>query len=338
MKKNFTAGDAGNRMDAVVLAGGYATRLWPITRHRPKMLLPVAETTVIDRVLSEMESDDRIDDVYVSTNEAFAEDFRDHLAAEGYEKAQLSVEDTSDENEKFGVVGALAQLVEREGIEGRDLMVIAGDNLISFDIADFLDFHEDSAGATLAAYDVGSLEKASSYGIVTLDGDKVVDFEEKPDNPQSTLVSIACYAFPADSVRFDEYLTDGNNPDEPGWFIQWLVENDTVSAFSFDEAWFDIGTPESYLEAVAHYLDGENLVADDATVENSELNGNVHVLDGATVTDSTLANSIVFDGATVRDCDVRESIIDRETVVENLDLAGALIGAHTRITDDDGGD
>jgi len=163
----------------------------------------------------------------------------------------------------------------------------------------------------------------------------VVDFQEKPDDPNSTLVSIACYAFPADAVRFEEYLDEGNNPDEPGWFIQWLVDNDSVYAFSFDEAWYDIGTPESYLEAVAWHLDGRNMVADSATVQNSELGENVHVLDGAEVVDSRLDNSLVFPEATLRDCDVRESIIDRETRVENLSLAGALIGAHTRITNGD---
>ncbi|WP_135366277.1 sugar phosphate nucleotidyltransferase [Halosimplex halophilum] len=321
-------------MDAVVLAGGYATRLWPITRHRPKMMLPVGETTVIDRVLSELESDARIDDVYVSTNERFADDFEQFLADRDYEKPRLSVEDTTGEDEKFGVVGALGQLVDREGIDD-DLFVIAGDNLISFDVSDFIDAYEANEATTLAAYDVGSREKAKSYGLVTLDGDEVVDFQEKPADPASTLVSIACYLFPADQVRFDEYLEDGNNPDEPGWFIQWLVDNDEVYAYTFDEAWFDIGTPDSYLEAVAYYLDGDNRVADGATVENSTLGENVHVLDDAEVVDSSLDNSIVFPGATLRDCDIRESIIDRETTLEDLDLAGALIGAHTTITNGD---
>jgi glucose-1-phosphate thymidylyltransferase len=321
-------------MDAVVLAGGYATRLWPITRHRPKMMLPVGDTTVIDRVLSELESDGRVDDVYISTNERFAADFEAFLDDRDYGKPRLSIEDTTGEDEKFGVVGALGQLVDREGIDD-DLFVIAGDNLISFDVSDFIDAYEDNGGTTLAAYDVGSREKAKSYGLVTLDGDRVVDFQEKPEDPASTLVSIACYVFPADQVRFEEYLDDGNNPDEPGWFIQWLVDNDSVYAYTFDEAWFDIGTPESYLTAVAYHLDGDSLVADSATVDGTTLGENVHVLDGAEIVDSTLDNAIVFPEATIRDCDIRESIIDRETTLEDLDLAGALIGAHTTITNGD---
>jgi glucose-1-phosphate thymidylyltransferase len=322
-------------MKAVVLAGGYATRLWPVTKHRPKMMLPIGDSTVIDRILGELERDDRISEVFVSTNERFAADFEAHLAESSYEKPQLTVEDTTEEDEKFGVVGALAQLVDREGIADEDLLVVAGDNLISFDVADFVDFFEDAGTPTIAAYDVGSREKAKSYGLVELDGDQVVDFQEKPEDPNSTLVSIACYAFPADSVRFDEYLTEGNNPDEPGWFIQWLVENDAVSAFTFDGAWYDIGTPESYLEAVAWELDGENVVAESATVENTTLGDNVHVLEGAEIVNSSLDNSVVFPKATIHDSDVRQSIIDRETHIEDLDLAGALIGAHTHITNGD---
>ena len=318
-------------MKAVVLAGGYATRLWPVTRHRPKMFLPVGETTVIDRILEALEADDRVDEVFVSTNERFADDFEAHLADAGLEKAVLSVEDTTDEDEKFGVIGALAQLVDREGIAGEDLLVVAGDNLISFDLADFLDAFEGFDAPTLAAYDVGSREKAKSYGLVHLDGDRVVDFQEKPADPKSTLVSIACYAFPADAVRFAAYLEEGNNPDEPGWYMQWLQGRRDVHAFTFDGAWFDIGTPESYLEAVAWQLDGESIVAESATVEDSEIGANVHIMDGAEVVDSVVDGSLVFPEATVEDCEVRDSIIDRETHVAGLDLNGALIGAHSQI-------
>ncbi|WP_458189187.1 sugar phosphate nucleotidyltransferase [Haladaptatus sp. NG-WS-4] len=319
-------------MKAVVLAGGYATRLWPITKHRPKMFLPIGETTVIDRIFADLEADDRIDTVYVSTNERFADDFETHLAESEFEKPQLSVEDTAEEDEKFGVVGALAQLVDREGVDD-DLLVIAGDNLISFDIDDFVDFFENKDAPCLAAYDVGSKELAKSYGLVELDGERVVDFQEKPADPNSTLVSIACYAFTRENLPLlEQYLADGNNPDEPGWFIQWLQAREPVFAYSFDEAWYDIGTPESYLDAVAWYLDGDTYVAESATIEETTIGENVHVMDGVELRNANLTNAIIFPNATVRDCDVRDSIIDEKTHVENMDLAGALIGAHTQIT------
>jgi len=322
-------------MKAVVLAGGYATRLWPITRHRPKMFLPIGEGTVIDRIFESLERDDRIDEVFVSTNARFADDFRAHLADTGYEKPRLSVEQTTGEDEKLGVVGALAQLVDRENIED-DLVVVAGDNVISFDLSTFVDVFEDRGQTTIAAYDVGSRDRAKSYGLVELEGDRVVDFQEKPDDPNSTLVSIACYAFPASTVAaLDTYLEDGGNPDEPGWFVQWLQAREPVTAFTFEEAWFDIGTPESYLDAVAWALDGRNLIAESASLEDVTLGENVHVMAGAEIADATVSESVVFPNATLRDCELRTSIVDEETHIEGVDLAGALVGAHTRLANGD---
>ena len=318
-------------MKAVVLAGGYATRLWPVTKHRPKMLLPIGETTVIDRIFAALEADDRIETVYVSTNERFAPEFETHIEASGFEKPVLSVEETEAEAETFGVVGALGQLVDREGIDD-DLLVVAGDNLIGFDLSEFLDYFESKGATTLAAYDVRDRQKAKSYGLVELDGDRVVDFQEKPDEPNSTLVSIACYGFPRESLRFEEYLTDGNNPDEPGWFLQWLQSREVVNAFVFDEPWFDIGTPQSYLEAVAHELDGDSVIAESATVERSTIGENVHVMAGAEIADATLDRSLVFEDAVVDGCEIKGTIIDEGTKIENIDLAGALIGAHTQLT------
>ncbi|RQG97186.1 sugar phosphate nucleotidyltransferase [Natrarchaeobius chitinivorans] len=319
-------------MKAIVLAGGYATRLWPITRHRPKMFLPVGDATVIDRIFTELEADDRISEVFVSTNRRFADHFREHLSSSRYEKLTLTVEETTAETEKLGVVGALSQLVEREGIE-EDTVVIAGDNLLSFDVSEFVDAFQSGTSPLLAVYDVGSVDRASSYGVVAVDDGEVADFTEKPANPESSLVSIACYGFPAEALSLlSTYLEDGNNPDEPGWFVQWLLEREAIRAFTFDEAWFDIGTPESYLDAVAWHLEGETRVAESATVEGTTMGENVHVMSGAEVTDAYLTESIVFPNATIDDCEVRSSIIDRDTDLDGLQFNGALVGAHTQIS------
>ena len=317
-------------MQAIVLAGGYATRLWAITKHRPKMFLPVGETVIIDRIFEELENDERIDEVYVSTNERFASAFEDHLAASDFSKPQLSVEDTSGESEKFGVIGALGQLVEREGIDD-DLLVIAGDNLISFSISDFVNEFEARGAPTIAAYDVGSRERATSFGILELDGDRVVDFEEKPDDPPSTLASIACYAFPADALAFEEYLAGDNNPDEPGWFVQWLQSKRPVYAYTLDGAWFDIGTAEGYLETVAWALDGDTAIEPSASVENSEIGDDVHVMSGATIRNATVDRSVIFPDATIESCTVRDSIVDENAHIAGTDLSDALVGAHTTL-------
>ncbi len=316
-------------MDAIVLAGGYATRMWPITRNRPKMLLPVGDTTVIDRTLAQLEDDDDIDDVYISTNERFATDFTNYVDEKGYEKPELSVEDTSDEDEKFGVVGALAQLIDREELED-DLLIIAGDNMVGFDISDFVEFFEEKQSPVLAAYDVGDLERAKSYGLVELDGDQVVNFQEKPDEPKTTLASIACYAFPADVLpKFDTYLEDDQNPDEPGWFLQWLQSRQPVHAFTFDDIWFDIGEAAAYLDAVDWKLGGVPLIADDATVENSELNGSVHVMSGATVKNSTVTDSLIFPDSHVEDATLTNTVFDEEAEITGIDLVESLVGSQS---------
>jgi len=296
------------------------------------MFLPIGETTVIDRILTDLEADDRVDRVLVSTNERFAGEFRDHVAAEGYEKTELSVEETTDEDEKFGVVGALAQLLEREGIDD-DLLVVAGDNLVGFDLPEFVDFFESKGATTLAAYDVGSLARASSYGVIDVDGDRVTSMEEKPADPPSTLVSIACYAFPADSLRFREYLGGDNNPDEPGWYLGWLVDREPVRAFDFEEPWFDVGTPESYLEAVEWALEGDQFVADDAVVDDVTLDGTVHVMSGAEVRNATLERAVVFPEAQVRDATVRSSLVDEHAHVRGIDLQGSLVGGYSELHD-----
>ena len=323
-------------MKCVVLAGGYATRLWPITRHRPKMLLPLGEGAVIDTILAAAEDEPRIDDVYVSTNRRFRSAFEQFLGERSYDKVQLSIEATVAEDEKMGVIGALAELFDREGIQDDDVLVIGGDNLFSFELGAFIDFFEGHGEACLAAYDVGSREAASSYGLVALDGDRVVDFQEKPDDPKSTLVSIACYAFPGEVIpRVETYLADDNNPDEPGWFIQWLHRQQPVHAFDFDGVWFDIGTPESYLDAVAWALDGERSVAESATVDDSALGQTVLIGPGATVTGSTLDRSIVFGDVTLEDASLRGSIVDEAATIADVSLTDTLVGAHSRLNGDD---
>jgi len=330
-------------MDAIVLAGGYATRLWPITKDRPKMFLPLDGATVIDRILDGLETDDRIADVYVSTNERFADEFAEYLDGKPFAKPRLSIEETTAEDEKFGVISALAQLVDREGITD-DTVVIAGDNYLSFDVSEFVDYFRAAGTPTIAAYDVGDPARAGQYGVIELDGERVVDFAEKPADPDSSLVSIACYGFPAESVGLlDAYLADGNNPDEPGWFVQWLQSRTETRAFTFDGAWFDIGTPESYLDAVEYELDADASVAPSATVENATLGTGVRIMPNATVRDARLHRTVVFEGAAVRNATVRDSLLDREAEIDGVDLAGSVVGPYTRLepavgAEGDGGD
>ncbi|ELZ44624.1 Nucleotidyl transferase [Halorubrum coriense DSM 10284] len=295
------------------------------------MFLPLGEETIIDPIFASLETDDRVDNVYLSTNERFADDFETYLADSEFDKPTLSIEETTDEDEKFGVISALAQLVEREEITD-DTIIVAGDNYLSFGVSEFIDSFVARDAPMIAAYDVGSREQARSYGVIDVEDNQVVGFTEKPANPSSSLVSIACYGFPAESVDLLEtYLEEDNNPDEPGWFIQWLHDRTATYAFTFDGAWFDIGTADSYLDAVEFMLNDGTYVADSATTENVTLESGVQILEGATVTDATLTRTVVFPEASVKDASLEDSIVDSHAAVNGVSLTESTVGAHSTL-------
>ncbi|MCU4926491.1 nucleotidyltransferase family protein [Halobacteria archaeon AArc-dxtr1] len=317
-------------MDAVVLAGGDFSRMWPGTDHRPKMFLPIDGTTIIDRIFGELERDPRIETVYVLTNREFAPEIDAHLADAPYEKPTVVVETAASDGSRLGVIGALAQLTARESLD--DALVIAGDNYVSFAISDFLDAYQDRAGPTIAAYDRGTTDRASNYGVIDVDDGRVTAFREKPAEPDSSLISIACYGLPADALAsLEPYLEAGNDPEELGAFIGWLLERRPVSAFPVDGAWFDVETPGSYLDAISHHLDGATSIAASATVENCSFGTNVHVMAGAELVDSTLERAVVFPDAEVTDATISDTVLDQCSVVEGVSIADSVVASYSVI-------
>lgn len=313
-------------MHSVVLAGGYGTRLWPITERRPKMLLPVGEETVLDSILRPLQHDDRIETVHLSTNDRFDDRLGSFLRGADYPKAQLSVEPTTRESEKPGAVGALAGVIDREVIAD-DLLVVAGDHYIDFDLSAFVSFFESRRVPSITANDVGTKAEAGSYGVIELEEGRVTEFVEKPDEPRSTLISPACYIFPAETLPlFTEYLAADTDPDAPGWFIKWLKDRRPVYAHVIDGHVVDVGTRTNYLNAVAWVLAGDSLVSDEATLREATFGGNVIVRGNASVHRSTITDSVVFSGASVRDSEVRGSIIDGGATVDGVALDGELVG------------
>ncbi|MFB6181262.1 MAG: sugar phosphate nucleotidyltransferase [Candidatus Nanohalobium sp.] len=320
-------------MKAIVLAGGHATRLWPVTKDRAKPLLPLGEKPIIDFIVEDLEKE--ADDVIISTNKKFAEDFEDYT--EEYDRdARVVVEDQGSEEEKPGTIGAILKLIEKEDIDD-DLLVIGGDNLYSFNILDFLDFCREKEAPATVAYDVENEEVATSFGIVDLEGEKLVDFVEKPDNPPSTLAGIACYYFPQEDVslykRYDEHFSKTDVPaekylDEPGRLIEWAHEKTDMYAYTFNGYWYDVGTPKGYLDALENVM-GRNMVKGE--VVNSEIGENVMVMEGARIEDSKLQNTVVFPNTEVKGSELRNSLVDSHSEVREVDLNDAIIGKHTEL-------
>lgn len=321
-------------MKAIILAGGHATRLWPITRERAKPLLPLGGRPIIDYIVEDLSG---LEEVVISTNSKFAGDFRDYVEEYERDNTRVVVEDQGSEEEKPGTIGAIIKLTTEEEIED-DLLVIGGDNYYSFDTLDFLDFCRDKNAPVNVVYEVENTDMAQNFGIVDTQEAKITGFQEKPDEPPSTLASTACYFFPEHRIdlfrKYEEYFRDTEVPeekylDEPGRLIEWAHERVDMYAFSFSGHWFDIGTPEGYLEAQSEVSGGR--VAETAEVRGSEIGGNVVLMDGVEVVDSDLENTVVFPDTVIKESDIKDSIVDSGCEIEDMDLRGAVIGRHTKI-------
>lgn len=241
-------------MKVVILAAGYATRLYPLTLTRPKPLLTVAGKPMIDNVLDHLAPIEGIDRVYVVTNARFADQFQQWADASRAARSRLEVriinDGSTDDSNKLGAIGDLHLVVTRENVDD-DLIVVAGDNLFSRSLEDFGRVGREKNAPVLAVYDVGDLEQIKKYNAITLDGDgRITFFEEKPKHPTSTLTGIALYYYPRHVVPLiRRYVAEGNNPDQPGRLVQWLYPRMPVYTWTVPGIWFDIGSKETLEEA-----------------------------------------------------------------------------------------
>lgn len=239
-------------MKAVVLAAGYATRLYPLTRDRPKALLPVGGKPMLEHLLERLDEVPGLDAVHVVTNSKFAAAFREWAGGYGAGPGAVRILDdgTSDEKTKLGAIGDLDLAIRTAEIDD-DLLVLAGDNLFSESLASFVEFGRAKGAPALGVYDVGDLEAIRRYNAIELDDDdRVTFFEEKPEHPTSTLTGIALYFYPRSTLGLvGAYLAEGNNPDQPGWLVQWLYPRADVYAWRVPGRWYDVGSQETLAEA-----------------------------------------------------------------------------------------
>jgi len=241
----------------LILAAGYAVRLQPLTLNTPKPLLLIGGRSMMDRIIAKTRSVKNIDAIHVVSNHKFFQNFVEWKSLRKDASKIFLVDDGTMTNEtKLGAIRDMELAIKEASVDD-DFLVIAGDNLFDLDIASFLKFakiHND--GVSVALYDVGSFEAAKKFGVVRIDGEGLVtDFEEKPQNPKSTLISTGIYFFPREKVPgLSEYVNlEGAKLDAPGYYIRWLSANDKVYGFPFSEKWYDIGDLESYKRADEEY-------------------------------------------------------------------------------------
>jgi glucose-1-phosphate thymidylyltransferase len=241
-------------MKLIILAAGYATRLYPLTLTQPKPLLMVAGKPMIEHVLDNLATLPYIDHAYVVTNAKFADHFQKW--AESYRHPQLRfgftiVNDRStDDSNKLGAIGDMHLVLTKYEITD-DIIVVGGDNLFSNDLSEFGEFCRQKNAPVLAVYDVGNLEEIKKYNAIEIDEEgRIIYFEEKPAHPKSTLTGIALYYYFGSSLPLiHQYIAEGNNPDQPGRLVQWMYKRVPFYTWKVPGIWYDVGSKETLEEA-----------------------------------------------------------------------------------------
>lgn len=241
-------------MDVIILAGGYATRLYPITENTPKPLLNVAQKPILEHIIHKLEKIELIKKIYIVTNDKFEHHFRNWLGNFDTEKPIEIINDgTKNNNDRLGALGDVHFTITTKNIDN-EIIVIAGDNLFELSLHDVVNFFKKMKSNVIVLYDVKDFELAKQYGVVEVNNNIVVNFEEKPISPKSTLASTGIYLFPKKTIDLiRKYISQGNNPDKTGNFIEWLHKRDIVYSYITDKKWYDIGSFEQLEKANKYY-------------------------------------------------------------------------------------
>lgn len=245
-------------MKALVLAAGYATRLYPLTKDYPKPLLKVGSRHIIDYIIEKLSRVERIDEILVITNSRFFSHFKRWGKRVATEKKLTLVDDlTRSLSDRRGAIGDMFFAIERKKIDD-DLLVIGGDNLFDGNLEKFLAFTcRHGSSPVVGVYKLKKRKEASKYGVAKLNRNfRVIDFKEKPQKPQSSLVAMCLYYFPKSKIRLiREYmLKTANKQDATGFYIDWLRRKVPVYGFVFEGRWFDIGDRHFYQKAKENFF------------------------------------------------------------------------------------
>ena len=240
-------------MKLIILAAGYATRLYPLTLNQPKPLLPVAGKPMLEHVLDNLAPIHAIDHAYVVTNEKFSSHFQKWADGHGphlHFSFTIVNDHSTDDSNKLGAIGDLHLVLTKYELDD-DILVVGGDNLFSNDLREFGKYCQRQNAPVTGVYDVGDLEQIKKYNAIEIDENhRITYFEEKPKEPKSTLTGIALYYYPKPVLPLiRQYIAEGNNPDQPGRLVQWLYPRVPFYVWKVPGIWFDVGSIETLEEA-----------------------------------------------------------------------------------------
>ena len=240
-------------MKCLILAAGYATRLYPLTENFPKPLLQVGEKTILDWLVDDIDTAGMVDEYVVISNHKYAHHF-DAWAKTKAMKVTV-VDDGTDSNEnRLGAVKDIQFAIERLGLDD-DLLVIAGDNVLDFSLTKFLAYIREKGTSCIMRYYEPSEQKLTKCGVVQVDGnEKILGMEEKPARPKSHWCCPPFYYYTRQDARLvGKGIEAGCGTDAPGSYIAWLCTQTTVHAMEMPGSRYDVGNLESYNKIRAEY-------------------------------------------------------------------------------------
>ena len=231
-------------MKCVILAAGYATRLYPLTENFPKPLLKVGEKTILDWLIDDI--GDAAEEFIVISNHKFAHHFEKW--AEG--RNITVVDDGTSTNEtRLGAVCDIQFAIDQLGLDD-DLLVIAGDNVLDFSLRKYIDYAKEAGTSCTMRYWEEDEVKLRRAGVSEVDGERLVSFEEKPAQPKSHWCTPPFYYYvKEDAKRIREAIADGCGTDAPGSLVAWMCQRSPIHSMVMPGKRYDIGNLESY-EAV----------------------------------------------------------------------------------------
>lgn len=240
-------------MKGIILAAGYATRLYPLTINKAKALLPVHGRPIIDHIVDEMNTLPDLDQIFVVSNHRFAGQFEAWATARrrtaGPGEIPLAVIDdrTLCEEDRLGAIGDVQYCLDQLKID-EDLLIIAGDNLFTYRLRDAWAYFCEHGDDTVLGCHMPADADLRRFAVAVLDSEgRIVNMIEKPAEPPSDIAVFATYFYRQDTLPLIRaYLESGHSPDAPGNFPVWLYPRKTVRCYLFDGVCIDIGTPESY--------------------------------------------------------------------------------------------
>lgn len=242
-------------MKAIILAAGYATRLYPLTKYYPKPLLKIGGKTIMDFIVDEINTIEEIDKIFVVTNHKMAAHFNNWYSTRVDKDKIIVIDDGTNENGiRLGAIGDIQLVIEKGGIDD-DLLIVAGDNYFTYPLKEYYDYYKRVDRDCACVMKIDDREALKQLGVAELEGDKIIGMEEKPAEPKSNKAIFATYIYKRETVRlFKKYLDEGNPPDSPGNFVVWLYKRKDVFAWTMTGDCYDIGTCKEYVKIRKKYL------------------------------------------------------------------------------------